>query len=111
MEKPVKGDIVVVPFPFSNLSGAKRRPAMVVSNLEGNDLILCQISTKNFCDNYSISLSEKEFKKGSLNHESNILPNKIFTADISIIDYKIGELKESKTKQVSEKICEIIKNS
>ncbi len=41
MEKLVKGDIVVIPFHFSDLSEAKRRPAIVVATLEGNDLILC----------------------------------------------------------------------
>jgi len=38
--KFVKGDIVVINFPFSDLSGAKRRPALVISNLDGDDLIL-----------------------------------------------------------------------
>jgi len=39
MERFVKGDVVVIPFPFSDLTGAKRRPALVIANLKGNDLI------------------------------------------------------------------------
>jgi len=35
--KFVKGDVVVVPFPFSNLSQSKRRPALVIASIEGND--------------------------------------------------------------------------
>ena len=31
MGKFVKGDIVVIPFPFSDLSGSKRRPALVIA--------------------------------------------------------------------------------
>jgi mRNA interferase MazF len=38
--KFMKGDVVVVPFPFSDLTQAKRRPALVISALEGDDLIL-----------------------------------------------------------------------
>ncbi len=45
MEKFVKGDIVVVPFPFSNLTRAKRRPALVITPLAGDDVILCQITS------------------------------------------------------------------
>ena len=45
MEKFVKGEVVVIPFPFSDLTQAKRRPALVVTRLEGDDLILCQITS------------------------------------------------------------------
>jgi mRNA interferase MazF len=48
--KFVKGDVVVVPFPFSNLSQSKRRPALVIALLEGNDAILCQIISKTIKD-------------------------------------------------------------
>lgn len=40
----IKGDIVIVPFPFSDLTQTKRRPALVIATLQGNDLILCQIT-------------------------------------------------------------------
>jgi mRNA interferase MazF len=39
MERFVKGDVVVVPFPFSDLTRAKRRPSLVIAELEGDDLI------------------------------------------------------------------------
>lgn len=45
MAKFVKGDVVVVPFPFSDLTQAKRGPAFVLAELTGNDLILCQITS------------------------------------------------------------------
>lgn len=99
MEKLVKGSVVVVPFPFSNLIGLKRRPALVVSVLEGNDLILCQITSRHVKDDYAIGLGENEFKNGSLRQESNVRPNKLFTADSSIIEYSAGILKEEKTKK------------
>jgi len=110
MERFVKGDIIVIPFPFSDLSSSKKRPALVLTELRGNDLILCQITSKNTRDSYSIPLSEKGFKKGTLKQDSNIRPNKIFTADNSIIEYKIGSLKETKAKQVVEKVCSIIRS-
>lgn len=42
----VKGDVVVAPFPFSDLSATKKRPALVIATLTGNDVILCQITTQ-----------------------------------------------------------------
>lgn len=110
MERLVKGDIVVIPFPFSDLSSTKKRPALVLTKLQGDDLILCQITSKRTKDKYAIPLSEKEFDSGSLKQESNIRPNKIFTADVSIIDYKVGSINQVKTKKTIKKVCEIIKS-
>ncbi|MBU1204140.1 MAG: type II toxin-antitoxin system PemK/MazF family toxin [Nanoarchaeota archaeon] len=108
MEEFVKGDVVVLPFPFSDLSKSKNRPALVVAKLEGDDLILCQITSEARTDNYSIILNNKEFKKGSLNLTSIIRPNRLFTADKSIIRYKAGSLREAKIKQVEKALISIL---
>ncbi len=54
MGKFVKGDVVVVPFPFSDLTRAKRRPALAIAELEGDDLILCQITSQSIRDRYAV---------------------------------------------------------
>ena len=77
----VKGDVVVVPFPFSDLTYAKRRPALVLSVLQGDDLILCQITSQQVTDPYAIPLSTSDFQTGSLRQQSNVRPNRIFTAE------------------------------
>jgi mRNA interferase MazF len=109
MAKFVKGDVVVIPFPFSDLSKSKRRPALVLTVLQGNDLILCQITSKTVKDNYAISVDQNDFASGSLNQESNIRPNRLFTADSQIILYRIGNIKKIKFDQIVNKIIEIIK--
>lgn len=108
MAKFVKGDVVVIPFPFSDLSQSKRRPALVPAVLQGDDLILCQTS-KSIKDNYAIPVDENDFESGSLNQESNIRPNRLFTADNHIILYRIGNIKIIKLNQVIDKVVEIIK--
>ncbi|MEK6886726.1 MAG: type II toxin-antitoxin system PemK/MazF family toxin [Nanoarchaeota archaeon] len=109
MEQFVKGDVVVLPFPFSDLSASKKRPALVITNLHGDDLILVQITSKEKFDGYSVSLNDKDFKQGKLNMSSNIRPNRLFTAEKSIINYKIGSLKEDKMNDAINKLIEIIK--
>jgi mRNA interferase MazF len=109
MAKFVKRDVVVIPFPFSDLSQSKRRPALVLAVLQGDDLILCQITSKSIKDNYAIPVDENDFESGSLNQESNIRPNRLFTADNHIILYRIGNIKIIKLNQVIEKVVEIIK--
>ena len=78
MARFVKGDVVVVPFPFSDLTQAKRRPALVIAELSGDDLILCQITSQNIKDIYALSLINPDFETGGLNRESNIRPNRFY---------------------------------
>lgn len=110
MAKFVKGDVVVVPFPFSNLSQAKRRPALVIVDLDGDDIILCQITSQLNKDNYSIIVNENDFIEGNLKQISNIRPNRIFTADNSIILYKVGTLKGHMIDRVIDKIIELVRS-
>lgn len=107
MGKFIKGDVVVVPFPFSDLSNSKKRPALVLASLEGEDLILSQITSKNIFDSYSIEIKTSDFSNGTLNKDSNVRPNKIFTADKNIILYKIGNLTNKKMDEVTSKVVEI----
>ncbi len=109
MEKLVKGDVVVVSFPFSDLLHAKRCPALAITPLKGNDSILCQITSKFTKDAYFIGLNESDFLKGSLSQDSNVRPNKLFTADNSISLYKVGSISRKKLEEITEKICQIIK--
>lgn len=109
MAKFVKGDVVVVPFPFSDLSQSKRRPALVIATLDGDDLILCQITSQTIKDSYSLSLDDKDFETTGLKQPSNLRPNRIFTADCHIVLYRVGNLKSDKLSDVVEKIVEIIR--
>ena len=109
MAKFIKGDVVVIPFPFSDLSQSKRRPALVIAPLEGNDVILCQITSKTLKDSYAISIDDTDFTSGSLKQSGNIRPNRLFTADSHIILYRIGSTKRDKLSEVTKRLVEIIK--
>jgi mRNA interferase MazF len=105
----VKGDVVVLPFPFSNLRSNKKRPALIVATMEGDDIIVSQI-TASRTDQYSISLSNRDFISGCLPLDSNIRPNRLFTADSHLILKKAGVLSAPKIKEVIDKIIDIVSN-
>jgi mRNA interferase MazF len=108
MARFIKGDVVVVPFPFSDLTQAKRRPALVVATFEGNDLILCQITSQSVNDRYAILVENSNFSSGGLNKISNIRPNRLFTADEQIIICQAGRLKPKKLEEVIARIITIL---
>ncbi|MGA7722547.1 MAG: type II toxin-antitoxin system PemK/MazF family toxin [Ignavibacteriaceae bacterium] len=107
----IKGDVVSLPFPFSDLSQNKFRPALVITKLGGDDLIVCMITHQaSNKDTYKIPLTDNDFAEGKLKVTSYIRPNRVFTADSKIIVKKKGNISPTKLSEVISKVIEIIKN-
>jgi len=106
--KPVVGEVVVLPFPQTNLQAGKRRPALVVATLTGDDLILCQITTQTRSDAYSIPLVATDFEHGRLAVDSFIRPNRLFTVEHSVILYAAAKVTEAggKRRQAAAAPCQ-----
>jgi mRNA interferase MazF len=109
VERLVKGDIVVLPFPFADLTETKRRPAMIVARADANVVILCQVTSQIVNDPDAIQLDLSDFESGSLKKRSYVRPTRIFSADERVIFYQAGHLKAEKTSQVIERIVETLR--
>jgi len=108
VERFVKGDVVVVPFPFSDLSTVKRRPALVVAAPGGDDIILCQITSQQIRDRYAVGITEADFTEGTLRKSSNVRPNRLFSASTNLILYRAGHLNDPAVTSVIDRIIEIL---
>jgi mRNA interferase MazF len=62
MVKPVAGEIVLIPFP--QIDSGKRRPALVIADLPGADLILCQITSRAHWDAFAVPLDSSDCERG-----------------------------------------------
>jgi len=91
------GSVVLVTFPFSNLKGQKIRPALVLASVEFDNLILCQITSKPYSSKTAIRVEAADFSLGELPVVSFVRPDKLFTADLSIVKSTVGELTPKKT--------------
>lgn len=109
MEASLKGTVVIINFPFSDLSASKKRPALVVADWGSIDVILAQITSVAYQDRYAIDLYDEDFKNGALKKTSFIRPNKLFTADKTTFLQIIGGLNDNKIKEVIDKIHAIIR--
>lgn len=104
MVKPVEGEVVVLPFPQTNLQAGKRRPALVVAVLSGDDIILCQITSQAPSDGCPIPLTASNFERGRLVVDSFIRPNRLFTVEQSVILYTAAKIKDAKLQEVKARI-------
>lgn len=111
MEKFTVGSVVLVSFPFSNLKKNKIRPAVVVANVEFDNLILCQITSRPYSSKTAISIDQSDFAEGKLPLKSFVRPDKLFTADRSILKGKAGELTAKKRKIILQKVRKVFTES
>jgi len=108
MGKFVKGEVIVIPFPFCDIKEYKRRPALVLAPLDGNEVILCAIMSRTY-DSYSIRLEQGDFVSGSLDRNSNIRPNRIFTADEAFVIRSVGKISNSKIDEVIGRVTDFFR--
>ena len=88
------GSVVSIPFPFSDLSQSKLRPALVLAGIGRNDWILCQITSNPYSDPNAITISDDSFADGALQKMSYARPGKLFTANQELIVDEVGLLKK-----------------
>lgn len=104
MGRFVVGQVVVIPFPFSDLKDSKLRPALVLAVAEDGDLILCQITSRSYSSLTALKLTSKDFATGNLPIDSYVRPDKIFTADDTIVTRIVGKLKPTTTRSILEQV-------
>lgn len=102
-----KGDIVLISFPFTNLQGAKRRPAVILS-AGSLDVIVCFITSKVFISSPTNFIVNPEERNG-LKKVSAIKVDKIATLDKELIKGKIGELSTDQITEVNLRLKNLLR--
>lgn len=110
MVTPTAGSVVLVPFPFSDLSQSKRRPAVVLADAERGDWIRCQVTSKAYSDARAVELTDDDFQTGSLRLVSYARPAKLFTAHESLFAFEAGALLEASLKKIAAEVVSLMQN-
>jgi mRNA interferase MazF len=103
------GAVVLVRFPFSDLSQTKLRPAVVLADAGRGDWILCQVTSKPYGDTRAIKLEDTDFSSESLRVLSYARPGKLFTANRNLIVSEVATLKPPSLKQVVDAVVDLLR--
>ena len=97
-------DIILIPFPFSDLSTSKKRPAIIISNFSYNthndDIICCAITSNPRNYTGCVPITSADLDEGQLNYESKIKPTKVFTLNKNLIIKPLARLNTEKSEEV-----------
>ncbi|MEF2968137.1 type II toxin-antitoxin system PemK/MazF family toxin [Paenibacillus sp. M1] len=106
-----QGEILLIPFPYSDLSSTKKRPVLVLSNTEYNqshkDIVVAAITSNIAERDYLIQISESDLVKGQLKVESGIRVDKIYTFSDNIVIKSFGQISSEKMSQVRARLYEL----
>jgi len=109
-----KGDIVLVPFPFTDLSQTKLRPAVVLwIDSQKQDVTLCFISSRNLNqktdDEFIIYDSDPEFAQTGLKVSSKVRVTKIITVEYKLLQRRLGKLGKQQLRVLDETLVRAFK--
>ena len=108
MVAPAAGAVVLVRFPFSDLSKTKLRPAVVLAGAGHGDWVLSQVTSKPYGDGMAIMLEDADFAAGSLRVVSYVRPGKLFTANLDLIVSDVATLKPHSLKRVVDAVVDLL---
>jgi len=107
-----QGDILLIPFPYTDLMATKQRPVLVLSNTNYNglhqDIVVAAITSNVTDKDYSIYVTANDLDEGQLKVDSLIRADKIYTFSNRIVIRKFGHLKSEVFLKVKEKIEKLI---
>ncbi len=110
MVTPAAGAVVLVPFPFSDLSQTKLRPAVVLADSGRGDWILCQVTSNPYGDVHAIEMTNDSFHSGSLRVTSYARTGKLFTANQDLMVSHIAILNATSLKNIIEAVIDILRS-
>jgi mRNA interferase MazF len=108
---PSAGQVVLVPFPFSDLSQSRMRPAVCLADAGRGDWVLCQVTSNPYGDSRAVVLDQRQFAAGALHVTSYARPGKLFTAHQSLLVASVGRLKEDAFRQIIDAVVGLLRAS
>lgn len=108
MGAPSVGEVVLVPFPFSDLSQTKVRPAVCLADADRGDWVLCQVTSNPYGDPLAVSLENSDFASGGLRVLSFARPGKLFTAHSGLLR-SVGVLDPAALTRILDAVVGLLK--
>lgn len=106
------GSLVLVPFPFTNLKSAKRRPAVVLSsrsyNAGSRHVVVCGVTSNLANSSHSVLISQRDMAEGKLLVDLRVKADKVLSIEQAIVGKKVGRLRDAVMRRVYAELLSIL---
>ncbi|MBS3099657.1 type II toxin-antitoxin system PemK/MazF family toxin [Candidatus Pacearchaeota archaeon] len=104
-------ELVLLPYPFSDMERTKVRPALIVSNnvfnKQGNDCVVVPLTSLIKDQQYSVIIGQQDLCEGTLLKTSRIRADKLFSIEKNLIIMKIGIIDDKKFEEIRAEIIKL----
>lgn len=111
MVTPTRAGVVLVRFPFSDLSRTKLRPAVVLAAVGRGDCLLCQITSRPYADETAIVLPSTAMASGTLQLTSYARPGKLFTGSQDLLIAEVGTLTPQAFAEIVDAVVRLLRDT
>lgn len=94
------GDLVEVPFPYTDLSGRKLQPAVVLAYVGMDDWLVCEVVERQRGRPGEIEITPADLVEGDMGQNSWARPGRIRTLNESVFEERIGRLTDAKLAEI-----------
>ena len=94
------GDVLWATFPYTDLSGVKDRPAVVLADVGMRDWILCEITSVGQVRPGDIAIANSDMQVGRLRRRSRVRPSRLHTLNEGVFRRTIGRLTDAKLAEI-----------
>ncbi len=106
------GEVLLVPFPFTDLSRKKRRPVLVLSEAghhrASRDFVCCGVTSKPSNRGNSVLLDQSGMVEGGLPLKSRIKYDKVFTLEKTLVVKPFGKVSQEKLMEARKGLAEVL---
>ena len=95
------GDVVLTPFPFTDLTGAKVRPAVILADVGMEDWVVCEIICNSQTREGYIPISDADMDEGGLRQPSYARVDRLYTLNESVFRRTLGRVSAAKMEEIA----------
>lgn len=103
------GRVVMIAFPFSDLSTSKRRPVVLLTAPDSLGDFICMAITSKSHHGRSVTITPKDFAVGKLPVASFVRADKVYTLSAALVDHEVGNLKREVVLQAIAILCGVVR--
>lgn len=104
------GEVILVPFPFSDLSGVKKRPAMVLADIGGGHEVVCLMLTSVPVKSEKYEYGITHWKEAGLLKPTIARIHRLFTLHRNMVKKKLGRLAAEEYNIILQRVIDLLAN-